>query len=85
MAEHFQLHITCQGKQKVYEAQLLQLGYLHKIQVDMEGATILFEPDEESNYRALVGEEQVQKSKAISIELLQSVAQQLQTLREAGA
>jgi hypothetical protein len=39
MAEHYQVHITCQGKQKVYEAQLLQLGYLHKIQVDMKGAT----------------------------------------------
>jgi hypothetical protein len=32
MAEHFQLQITYQGKEKVYEAQLLQLGYLHKIQ-----------------------------------------------------
>jgi hypothetical protein len=83
MAEHFQLQITYQGKQKVYVAQLLQLGY--KIQVDMEGATILFEPDEESSYRAVVGKEQVQKNKAISIELLQSVAQHLQTLLEAGA
>jgi hypothetical protein len=51
----------------------------------MEGITILFEPDEESNYRALASEEQVEKSKTLSTELLQSVAQQLQTLREAGA
>lgn len=62
--QHFQLHITFQGKQKEFEAQLLQFGYLHKIQVAIDNVNVLFEPDEERNYRALVSEQWIGKSKS---------------------
>jgi hypothetical protein len=51
----------------------------------MEGVTVLFDPDEESNYCALTSEELIEKSKILSTQLLQSVAGKLPLLEEAGA
>jgi hypothetical protein len=85
MAQYFPLYITYQGKQREFEAQLLHLGYLHKVQVEIDGVNVMFEPDEERNYRALVSEQEVEKSKTLSIGLLQAIAEKLQTLPEAGA
>ena len=54
MDDTFDLPVTYQGKERLFPAQLLQLGYTYKIQVDIDGRIVLFEPDEERNFRAVI-------------------------------
>ncbi|MBD0298586.1 MAG: hypothetical protein ICV84_25860, partial [Flavisolibacter sp.] len=63
MDEPFKLPVTYKGKELLFPAHLLQLGYTHKFQVQVNGYEVFFEPDEERNYRAVVSPEQVENSK----------------------
>jgi len=54
MENTFQLPVYYRGKEEEFASQLLQFGYIHKIQVDVNGIAVMFEPDEERNYRAYV-------------------------------
>ncbi len=49
----FELPVDYNGKELVFPAELLPMGFTHKIKVTVEGVDILFEPDEERNYRAM--------------------------------
>jgi hypothetical protein len=55
MEEEFEIPVIYDNKQYHFKARLLQLGsYTHKIQVNVNGTEVLFEPDEERNYRAYI-------------------------------
>ena len=58
MDEPFDLPVTYKGEELLFPFELLMLGYTHKFQVEVNGQTILFEPDEERNDRAVVNAEQ---------------------------
>jgi hypothetical protein len=53
MMDIFELPVDYNGKELVFPAELLPMGFTHKIKVTVEGVDILFEPDEERNYRAM--------------------------------
>lgn len=72
--------VNYQGKKLEFEVRLRRMGYLHKMEVMINETPILFEPDEEGKYRALVKMEQVEGSNEVSIGLLQAIAQQLESL-----
>ncbi len=55
--ETFSLTINHNSKDYTIEGSLLQLGYTHKIYLDVEGMEVVLEPDEERNYRAVVAPE----------------------------
>ena len=57
MQESFELPVIYNGKELLYPAQLQQLGYTHRIVVDVDGIEVSFEPDEERNYRGIVDPE----------------------------
>ena len=73
MDEPFELLVTYKGKELLFPVQLLMLGYTHKFQVEVNGQQVLFEPDEERNYRAVIEPEQVERSR-IDVELLKAIA-----------
>ncbi len=53
MIEEFEIPVKYNNQQYHFKAKLLQLGsYTHKIQVDINGTEVLFEPDEDRSYRA---------------------------------
>ncbi len=54
MAEHFTLEINYQGKKKIIEGELRQLGFTHKIYMMVNEIEVIFEPDEERNYRVII-------------------------------
>lgn len=69
------------GEELEFEAAFHHFGYVHKIEVNMNGVPVMFEPDEERNYRALITEEQLNKNKKnISIPLLKAIAEVLETI-----
>lgn len=77
--EPFDLPVTYKKKELYFPARLLLLGYTHKFEVQVNGQTVLFEPDEERNYRAVVDPEQLEKSK-LDVDLLKSIAGTLETI-----
>lgn len=54
--DEFELEIEHRNERVVFRGKLLLMGYTHKIQVEVNGVQVLFEPDEERHYRALVAE-----------------------------
>ena len=77
MDESFELPVTYQGEELLLPAALLQFGYTHKFRVEVYGQQIVFEPDEERNYRAMLNPAQMESSK-IDVELLQAVAEAIE-------
>lgn len=79
MNEAFDLPVTYKGKELLFPARLLQLGYNHQFLITVDGIEVIFEPDEERSYRAIIHTEEAEKSKA-DIELLQTIAETIEEL-----
>jgi hypothetical protein len=54
MDDSFEIPVTYAGSELLFEARLRPGGYLTLIEIDVKGHTIIFEPDEEGNYRAVI-------------------------------
>jgi hypothetical protein len=74
VTESFQLPVNINNEAREFEATLLNYGYAYKMEVDIEGTKVLFEPDEERNWRALISFEDLQANKKLDAELLRAVA-----------
>ncbi|MEJ7912672.1 MAG: hypothetical protein WKF70_05925 [Chitinophagaceae bacterium] len=80
MNDDFQLPITYNGKEELLDARLLQYGYVHKFSIQINGQTVLFEPDEEGRYRAMIDYDQKDKLLVCEPRLLEAVVQALDNL-----
>lgn len=78
MPESFLLSVQYKNEEKQFESELRAFGYSHKIAVNVEGIEIIFEPDEERNYRAVLTEPEINKKK-IDIELLRLITEELES------
>jgi len=74
--------ITYKGKEISYAARLIKFGYIHKFEIDFDGTPIIFEPDEERNYRAILDPTNNDKSKPINVDLLKLIAKTLESLSQ---
>jgi len=74
MDNHFELTVTHNDKEITFNCQLLHYGYSYKIEVDIMGTKILFEPDEERNWRAVIPYEEIDKNKNLNKDLLNAIA-----------
>lgn len=77
MAEPFTVTVLYKGQEDTFNAELRILGYSYKIAVFIGNTELLFEPDEERNYRALLSETDM-RSKKIDIELVRLIAEELE-------
>ena len=73
MSEGFELPVLFHNKELNFPTRLLSSGYSYKLEVEVEHTKILFEPDEERHWRALVGQEELDANKKITRELLQAI------------
>ncbi len=76
----FELPVTFNGKEFLFPAELLPMGFTHKIKVTVEGTEILFEPDEERNYRAMINDLEKFNQLSINKLLLQEICKTLDLL-----
>ncbi|MDQ6481123.1 hypothetical protein [Dyadobacter sp. LHD-138] len=83
MDESFFIDVEYLGEELEFEGRLIVSGYLHKIEMDVEGIKVFFEPDEERNYRALVSLEEVREAR-LDAGLLQAIAARLESLLKVG-
>ena len=77
MSEHFLLSVFYKGQEWQFESELRVFGYTHKIAVNVSGTEVIFEPDEERHYRAVLNESEIKKQK-IEVELLHQIANELE-------
>ena len=80
MEDEFELPVNFNGKNLTFPAKLLNYGYTVKLEVDIEDTKVLFEPDEERNWRALISFEDLQANKKLNPELLKVIAQVIETI-----
>ena len=74
MAESFELPVTYKGKQLMIPGILHLYGFTQKIEVNINGLSVLNERDEERNWRAIVDPLQLEKNQSVQTELLQAIA-----------
>jgi len=72
--DNLEIPVSYKGDELSFPAKFLMLGYVHKIQVDVDGHQIMFEPDEERNYRAILDNSQLEKGIKVDAQLLQAIA-----------
>ncbi|HEX8314270.1 MAG TPA: hypothetical protein VF609_04725 [Flavisolibacter sp.] len=78
MNDSFELPVMYKGEELMFPAQLVQLGYLHQFKVDVFGEEVIFEPDEERNYRAII--DPAKLNKKITMELIRAMAETIQEI-----
>jgi hypothetical protein len=72
--DEFELEVTYNDQLLLFPCTLMMMGYTHKIQVLVNGITLLFEPDEEKYYRAVSD----YHDRSIDIGLLKAIASTLE-------
>ena len=77
MAEPFTLEVTYKGQERIFEAELRTFGYTYKIAMQIDGVEVIFEPDEERNFRAILGDTEVSKQ-SVDTELLAVIVAELE-------
>ena len=78
MEETFDLPVEYKGEQIMLKTSLLVIGYTHKFNVEVEGQSIIFEPDEERNYRSVIPYDEINNQKHLDIELLKRITAMLE-------
>jgi hypothetical protein len=77
MAETFVITASYKNQQQDFDAELIAFGYSYRIEVMVNEVKVIFEPDEERNYRAYVPEAGNAKNIPDSL-LLQAIAEALE-------
>ena len=77
MDDSFELTILYKEKEIIFPVKLLSYGYSYKLEVEIDDTKVLFEPDEERNYRAVLPEN-ADDQKPPDIELLKAIAGELE-------
>ena len=78
MAESFTVTVAWKNQDHSFEAELRMFGYTYKIAVMVDGVEVIFEPDEERNFRAMVPPDlEIRKIPAAG--LLEAIAEELET------
>jgi hypothetical protein len=80
MEELLNIPVTYQGKELEFEGRFFAYGYIHRIEVNIYGTLLLFEPDEERNYRAILADGQTGKLPEPG--LIGAIAAQLESLTQ---
>jgi hypothetical protein len=80
MVEDFKIPVLYNNQRLNFPAQLVRYAYSYKIEVDVQGTMIYFEPDEERNWRALVGFEEIEVNRNLNKELLKAIATSIEEI-----
>ena len=73
MDEPFSITIFYEDREYSFEAKLVTMGYTHKFYVMVNGMEVIYEPDEERNYRAIINETDRASIKKSDIELIKAI------------
>jgi hypothetical protein len=80
MSEQFELPVSFKGEKWMLPAEFMNMGYTHRIKITVNGITLLFEPDEEKNYRAILDNTEKDGLKAPDREFIKKISETLHSL-----
>jgi hypothetical protein len=80
MVEDFKIPVLYNNQRLNFPAQLLRYAYSYKIEVDVEGTPVYFEPDEERNWRAMIGQDEGSVNRNLNGELLKAIASSIEEI-----
>ncbi len=78
MDEPFFLPVTYKGVEQQFEASLQRRGYVHVLEIKVQEMMVIFERDEEGEWRALVAQDQ--GGKMPEVELLRVIGETIERL-----
>ena len=78
--DSFEIPVSYRGEEFSFPAQLVITGYTHKIQVEVDKQVIMYEPDEERNYRPVLTAAQLESGVKLDINLLKAIAEVIQSV-----
>ena len=58
LVDTIQIPVKYKEEELVFNASVKAYGYVHKIEVDVDGQTVVFEQDEEGMYRGVISYEE---------------------------
>jgi hypothetical protein len=76
--DDLEIKVSYNGRDFVFPLKLAKYGYTYRIEVMVENVPVIFEPDEEGNFRVIVEESDLPIEKT----LLAAIAEKLQSIRE---
>jgi hypothetical protein len=83
MEDEFQIPMAYHNQQLYFKEKRLILGsYTQKIQVDVYGTDVLFEMDEERNYRAYIDPTNTDAIDKVDKELLSTIIETIEAIRK---
>jgi len=77
MTETFTLTVTYRNTTREFTAELRVTGYTHRIVIMVDKQEVVFEPDEERNYRAVIYESE-EKQNPPDAGLIKAIAEELE-------
>jgi hypothetical protein len=81
MNESFEITVTYKSETYSFNAKLFQYGYTHRIIVSVNNGDIIFEPDEERNYRAFAVPLDTENStRELDVGLLEAIAKTIESI-----
>jgi hypothetical protein len=79
--DELMLPVNFNGEDLEFPVRMYAYGYTFRVEVLVGDTAVVFEPDEEGSYRALVALDQLEKNKFLNRALLQAIAGELEKLR----
>jgi hypothetical protein len=80
MDEGFELPVHFNGKELSFAGKLHVYSYTQKIEIDVNGTGVLYERDDEGEWRAIVDPTKLEKNKSINTALLQAIANAIENV-----
>ena len=80
MDQQFELPVEYKGNELMFKASLLVTGYTHKFKVEVREQVIIFEPDEQREYRAVIPYEEIANNHKVDVQLLKTIAAAIENL-----
>ncbi|MBS1631583.1 MAG: hypothetical protein JST10_03315 [Bacteroidetes bacterium] len=80
MEHYFELPVTINGEQKHFKGRLATFGYVYKFYIIVDGQELVFEKDDEQQYRVL--SEGNSEEKVIEPALIQAIITVLDKLHD---
>ena len=78
MEDVFELPVDYNGEELTFASRLVRFGYSYQIEVQINGAPVCFEKDEEGNWRALTNPNT--RSTKVNIDILNKIVEALDNL-----
>jgi len=81
MEETFDVDVFYEGAELVFKVALVPTGYTYRFIVVVNDTEVIYEPDEEQSYRAIINDDAAGKLKEKDYRLIKAIAERLEILR----